>query len=425
MSDGQPSFGKDARVWDVMTSSFVNNVGPPVNIFCGAHEQMGDGRIFWVGGHVNAHVGLASANIFNPTTNAWTVLPDMANPRWYPTVTALPDGRFIVLAGESACNDCWVNVPEIYNPGTNSWTQLTTASQGFPYYPHVYVLPDGRVFVPSTTEEPIVSKVLDLGTNTWTAVGGPAVDGGSSAMYQPWKFIKEGTSTDPDLAVRSTQTTTFTLDLTQPSPVWQQVQSMHHPRTFHVTTLLPDGNVLVTGGGPSTAATDTANAVMQAEIWSPTSQTWTDAASMHAARLYHSTALLVPDGRVLISGGGRFDDTTLPTDQFTAEFFLPPYLFKGPRPSITAAPPTVGLGQVFTVQTPNAAEIASVVLIRYGAVTHHINMGQRMVPLSFTAGSSSLTVTAPASANLVPPGNYMLFIVNGNGVPSVAATIKL
>jgi chitodextrinase len=425
MSDGQPSFGKDARVWDVMTSAFVNNVGPPVNIFCGAHEQMGDGRIFWVGGHVNAHVGLAAANIFNPATNAWTVLPDMANPRWYPSVTALPDGRFFVLAGESACNDCWVNVPEIYNPGTNSWSQLSSASQGFPYYPHVYVLPDGRIFVPSTTEEPIVSKVLDLGTNTWSPVGGPAVDGGSSAMYQPWKFIKEGTSTDPDLAVRSTQTTTFVLDMTQPSPVWQQVQSMHHPRTFHVTTLLPDGNVLVTGGGPSTAATDTANAVMPAELWSPTTQTWTEAASMHAARLYHSTALLVPDGRVLISGGGRFDDTTLPTDQFTAEFFLPPYLFKGPRPTITAAPPTVGLGQVFTVQTPNAAEIASVVLIRYGAVTHHINMGQRMVPLSFSAGSSSLTVTAPASANLVPPGNYMLFIVNGNGVPSVAATIKL
>ena len=144
---------------------------------------------------------------------------------------------------------------------------------------------------------------------------------------------------------------------------------------------------------------------------------------MNAPRLYHSEALLLPDGRVLISGGGRFNGVNEPTDQFSAEFFSPPYLFKGPRPTIAGAPSQLSYGQNFTVQTPDAAQIASVSLIRFGAVTHATNMAQRFIPLSFSAGSGSLTVTAPVNANLAPPGNYMLFIVNANGVPSVAAIV--
>jgi chitodextrinase len=425
MSDGQPSFGRDARTWDPTTSSFTNAVQPPVNIFCGAHEQMADGRIFFAGGHVDAHVGLAAANIFNPVTNTWTALPDMNFPRWYPSVTSLPDGRMLVLSGESSCNDCMVNVPEIYDPATNSWAHLFNTQFQFSYYTHAYVLPDGRVLVPSTSEDPIVSQVLDLNALTWTPVGGPAVDGGSSAMYLPSKIVKGGTSTDPDTALRSAAATTYVLDMTQPSPTWRSVAPMNHARAFHTMTILPDGNVLVTGGGPSTAATDTANAVLPAELWSPVTETWTEMASMSAARLYHSIALLMPDGRVMTSGGGRFDDTTLPTDQFSAEFFSPPYLFKGPRPTITSAPSTLSLGQVFTVQTPDAARIASVSLVRFGTATHTINMSQRFLPLSFNSGSGSLSVTAPANRNLVPPGYYMLFIVDSSGVPSVAAILRI
>jgi hypothetical protein len=158
-------------------------------------------------------------------------------------------------------------------------------------------------------------------------------------------------------------------------------------------------------------------------MWSPTSETWTTMAAMHAPRLYHGTALLLPDGRVVVGGGGRFDPVTLPTDQFTAEFYSPPYLFKGPRPVITSAPPVLQYGQGFTVQTPDASRIASVSLIRFGSTTHQINMAQRYLPLTFTADSNSLTITAPASSNLAPPGFYMLFIIDNLGVPSVAATV--
>jgi len=119
-------------------------------------------------------------------------------------------------------------------------------------------------------------------------------------------------------------------------------------------------------------------------------------------------------------GGGRFADDTEPTDQFSAEFFAPPYLFKGPRPVIASAPSTLSYGQNFTVQTPDAARIAKVVLIRFGTDTHDINMSQRFLPLSFVPGDGSLSVTAPVDGNLAPPANYMLFLVDTLGVPSLA-----
>ncbi len=426
MWDGQ-SFGYDGRVWDTMNNS-VLGASIPSNAFCTGHEQMADGRIFMAGGHAGgAHLGLTASNLFDASTMSWTVLPDMNYPRWYPTVTMLPDGRLFVMSGESSCDGCYVQVPEIYSPATNTWAHLTSAQAQFtfPYYPHMYVLPDGRLLVAGTTEAPIVSQIFDFNAQSWSAVGGPAVDGGSSAMYRPGKILKSGTSVDPDTATRTSMATAYVLDTTQSSPAWRAVAPMNFPRTYHTLTVLPDGNVLATGGGPTTAATDTANATLQAELWSPSTETWTTLGSMSAPRLYHSSALLMPDARVLILGGGRFDDTTAPTDQFSAEFYAPPYLFKGPRPAITSAPASVAIGSQFTVQTPDAARIASVVLMRFGSVTHDINMAQRYVPLTFTAGSGSLTVNAPASSNLATPGNYMLFLVDTNGVPSVSATVRL
>jgi len=424
MHDGQ-SFGYNAWVWDTATNWFTN-VPAPANIFCSGHTQMADGRIFVAGGHNGkAHNGLTIANIFDPATKAWQVLPDMAYPRWYPTAITLPDGRELVLSGETTCNDCVVAIPEAYDPKANTWTQLTSAPFIFSYYPHPYVLSDGRVIVTSTDETPTDSQVLDLTAQTWTAVGGPAVEGGGSVMYAPDKFLKTGTSTDPDAVVRPSSSIASVLDMTQSTPTWQSVAPMNFSRTYHTLTVLPDGNVLVTGGGPTTAVADTANATMTPEMWSPTTQTWTSLTAMNAPRLYHSEAMLMPDARVLVLGSGRAQDGTFPTDQFSAEFFLPPYLFKGPRPVIASAPSSIRFGQPFTVQTPDAASIGSVVLMRFASVTHTFNMGQRYVPLAFTAGSTSLTVTGPANANLATPGNYMLFLLNKAGVPSVAVEVRL
>jgi len=424
MSDAQGNFGMNAWTWDTGNNTLLS-VNAPGNIFCSGHDQTADGRILIAGGHVDAHIGHAMTNVFDPVTSSWSTLPDMANPRWYPSMTTLPDGRELVLSGETNCDGCDVPTPEIYDPVANRWSQLTSAQFTFPYYPHPFVLPDGRVLVSSTAEAPVQSQVLDLTALRWSAIGGAAVEGGTAAMYLPGKVLKTGTSVDPDTATRNSTAVAYVLDTTVATPTWRQVGSMNFPRTYVTLTLLPDGTVLGTGGGPTTAATDTARATLPAEFWSPVSEGWTTLASMHAPRLYHSNALLMPDGRVLVLGGGRFDNATVSTDQFSAEFFVPPYLFKGPRPTITAAPTTVLYGQPFTVQTPDATRIAKVVLMRFASVTHCINMGQRYVPLSFTAGSGTLTVTAPANRNLATPGNYMLFLVDTNGVPSVSAAVRL
>jgi hypothetical protein len=423
--DGQ-SQGWDARVWDPRFNMFFIDTPAPSNIFCVGLEQTADGRVLVVGGHVTGHTGITAANVFDPDTLAWTPLAQMVYPRWYPTLTELPDGRFIVQSGETNCDGCDVATPEIFDLAANTWTELSGSQFKFNFYPHSFVLPDGRLLVSSNIETPMVSQVLDLGTGAWTAIGGPAVDGGSAVMYLPGKVLKTGTTFDPGDTGTASSASAYVLDATQPSPTWQQVASMNMPLSYHTMTMLPDGTVLLTGGGLTTAATDTANAVLHPQIWSPTTQTFTTLGStMNAPRLYHSSALLMPDGRVLAAGGGRADDVTASTDQFSNEFFAPPYLFKGPRPVITSAPTTVPYGQQFVVQTPDAARIGQVSLIRYGATTHTVDMGQRFVPLTFAVGTGSLTVTAPPNGNWAPPGNYMLFIVDTTGVPSVAATVRL
>jgi hypothetical protein len=141
--------------------------------------------------------------------------------------------------------------------------------------------------------------------------------------------------------------------------------------------------------------------------------------------------LLLPDGRVLSAGGGICGTCdTVGYLAKNAEIFSPPYLFQAdgtlaPRPTIDSAPSTTNYGAQMQIATGNAASISKVALVRLGAVTHSDNMEQRYIPLSFTAGASTLTATAPANANIAPPGYYMLFIIDGNGVPSVASMVSV
>ena len=196
--------------------------------------------------------------------------------------------------------------------------------------------------------------------------------------------------------------------------------------------MLADGTVLATGGNSSGAGLVDLNAgVYAAEQWNPASGQWRTLAAESITRQYHSTALLLPDGRVLSSGGGICGTC----DQVgylgkNAQIFSPPYLFQAdgtlaPRPTIDSAPAATSYGAAMEIATANPASIQKVALVRLGAVTHSNNMEQRYIPLSFTAGAASLTATAPANANIAPPGFYMLFIIDANGVPSVARMVTV
>ena len=408
------------RVWDPATGQIALVPNPFYNLFCAGHSQLADGRILIVGGYDPPNLGAPNANIFDPVTQTWSALPNMAYRRWYPTSTTLPDGRALITSGAQTCLTCWTDVPEIFNPATNTFSTLPSARLGVPYYPFMYVLPDGRVLDAGANENPVETRVLDLNTGLWSMVDPIVVDGHTSVMYRPGKIFKSGTATDSGYAGNSAATA-YVLDMNQPSPAWRQVAPMAFPRSFHNSTILPDGNVLITGGGTALDGYDVSKAILDAEIWNSTTETFQTVARAAIPRLYHATALLLPDGRVLMAGSGNDGPAV---NQTRAELYSPPYLFKGARPTISDAPAVIQYGASFTVQTPDAASIASVALIRPGAVTHSFDEDQRFLSLSFTAGAGSLNIQAPANANLAPPGYYMLFLVNSNGVPSIARFMR-
>jgi Domain of unknown function (DUF4082)/Galactose oxidase-like, Early set domain/Bacterial Ig-like domain/Fibronectin type III domain len=427
----QPDSG--AFVWDPTTNTFTPIPDTFANPSCGGNNALPDGRIITVGGGgitplqtANSFVG-ANTNVtgYQEANQTWGDLASNAFPTWYASTTVLADGNLLRLGGaDPGVNNGYPEMPEEYFPATNQWTTLSNNPTPMPMYPFTYVRPDGTVAVTGSTEVPEPLMIYNPTTETWTTSDPNAVDGGSSAMYDTGKVIKAGSSYG-NLAVgvnNPSAATAYITDLTQATPTWTQTGSMAYPRSFLNLTPLPDGTVLATGGGTTTNAGNTSDGVLPAEDWNPATGQWTTWASMAVSRLYHSIAMLLPDGTVLVAGSG---DKPGVLNEQNAQIFSPPYLFKGPRPTITSSPSVVQYGSSFQVSTPDAASITSVSLIRTGAVTHSFDESARRVSLSFTASSGALNVQAPATGGDAPPGNYMLFIVNSNGVPSVASWVDL
>jgi plastocyanin len=409
-----------AQVFNPASGVFTNvpNTHNP-NIECAGMAPLPDGRILVVGGLP----GNSFADLFDPATQSWVALPNMHNARFYPTVTTLPDGRMLVVGGD---NNGTVNTPstsEIYNQITNSWT-LPFASQNVPYYPHMFVLPNGTLVETGASEFPDVTRTLNVATQTWTTIDPNVVDGESSVMYLPGLIMKEGTASDDTGTTTPSAATTYVIDMTKPSPKWVRTGDMNFGRATNTQLVtLPDGNVMVFNGGSTVGGMDLSKGILAAEQWSPITKTWSIMASMVTPRLYHSSAVLLPDGRVFVGGTG--DDAGVP-DELNYEIYSPPYLFKGARPTITSVSGgAISYGSSFFVETPDGASITSVALMGPGAATHGDDMNQRFVPLSFTQTTGGLTVQAPANANLAPPGHDMLFIVNNRGVPSIAKFVTI
>jgi hypothetical protein len=420
--DGPPSNGgSSALSWNPANGVFTAIPNNITNMFCNSAVALADGRILAIGGHADFGVGLRDADIYDPLTKQWTAAGPMNHPRWYPTATVLPDGRVLAMSGSDTCETCIVATPEIYNPTTNNWTDIPSANFTMAFYPLMFVLPDGRVLEAGATRAPVVTKVLDLTTMTWSVVDPVPRDAHSAVMYEPGKIMKSGSSADVSVSTAPSNSTTFTLDMTQPSPTWQQTPDMAYARSFHNLTLLPDGNVLTVAGDATLDGVDYAHSVLNAELWTPGTQTWRTLAAQQNGRLYHGSAVLLLDGRVLVAGSGRVG----PAPQFSGEIFSPPYLFKGPRPTISSSPATAGLGASFFVGTPDAASVSTVALLRISSQTHSFNMDQRRLVLNFSQAAGGLNVTAPANHNLAPPGYYVLFLLSSAGVPSVGAVIQI
>lgn len=422
----------DPRLWDPATQTVTPLAIPDYDLFCSGHSFLGDGKLLVTGGHVDDGVGESKASLYDHRTNSWSLLGNMNAGRWYPTNTTLGSGDVLVLAGTTTGYANVNPLPQVWQAESGTWRDLSTALQGnYPawadFYPFLYQASSGKVFAAGPQQ---TSRYLDTsGTGAWTDVAASSLsyrDYGSSVMYDDGKVLIVG-GNPRDIAVPPAilpSATAEVIDLNAPTPSWRSVAPMSVGRRHLNATLLPDGMVLVTGGSSFPGFDEPAGSVLYAEMWDPADETWSILAGHTRYRGYHSNALLLPDGRVLMAGGGH-PDPPGGTAQPNIEIYSPPYLFQGARPTITSAPQQVLYGETFFVGTPAPQDIASVSWIRLSSTTHAFNQNQRINRLSFSQVPGGLSVTAPASGNLAPPGHYMLFILNGSGVPSVAQIIRV
>jgi len=408
-----------ATVWDPVTGTQTPvNVDTGFNIFCSGLAHLVDGRMFMAGGNKDQQLnGIVQTHLFDPATNSWTLGPNMAAGRWYPTVTPLNNGEMLITSGR-------VDTPEVRTLAGNL-RSLSSASLSLPLYPWMDVAPSGLAFYSGPDQT--LRALNPSGTGSWQTFGQRDSinrDYGGHAIFDIGKMlVAGGGSSTKDARV---------VDFNGPTPQVSPTAPMAFGRRQHNLTVLADGSVLATGGNSSGASLVDLNAgVYPAELWSPATGQWRTLAAMQVTRQYHSTALLLPDGRVLSAGGGICGTCdTVGYLAKNAEIFSPPYLFQAdgtlaPRPAIDAAPASTTYGATMAVGTPDPASISKVALIRLGAVTHSNNMEQRYIPLSFSRGATTITATAPNNSNIAPPGIYMLFIVDANGVPSLARMVSV
>ena len=418
----------------------LNDGTTNANLFCSGHAFLPDGRLLVAGGHLADSHGLTQATIYDSAANTWTPTAVMNDGRWYPTAITLPTGSVLVLSGsyfDPTQNQVVNNlVPQIWSDG--NFTGIASMGAAFDLFPRVHVASTGIVYMTSLVQ----TWALDVsGGGTWTPLPNVLKPNGlcdyaPSVLYDVDKVLFAGGGNPPTANAE-------TIDLSQAQPAWVTTNPMNFPRRQHNGTILPDGTVLVTGGTRGGGAPGTAEAfndldpgqpVHIAELWDPKTGQWTMLAAENTDRCYHSTAVLLPDGTVLSAGGGEFilnegtpqQVANNPQDtHYDAQVFSPPYLFKGPRPQITSAPDSVNYGGTFEIGTAQPEQIATISLIRLSSVTHSFNSGQRINFLPAQVAGGTLTATAPPNANVCPPGHYMLFIVNLQGVPSVAKIIQV
>ncbi|HEY2323480.1 MAG TPA: galactose oxidase-like domain-containing protein [Thermoanaerobaculia bacterium] len=410
----------ESWLWNPKTGHFSKVENPYASVFCSGHSFLPDGTLLVTGGHhYRDGDGEKTATLFHTVTKQWTKGPNMNGGRWYPTNLTLRNGDVVTMSGSQNGSDAIIPnpLPQVWQTATSTWRDLTGAIRTLDLYPQVLLAPDGRAFV--VGPQPQTLYLETAGTGSWKdglQTSGVYRDYGSAVEYEPGKVLIVGGGPPVNTAE--------IIDLNAGSPKWTMTEPMKFSRRQLNATILPDGKVLVTGGSSAPGFNNAEGSVFAAEMWDPATGKWTTMASMKVRRLYHSTAVLLPDGRVLSAGGGMpASPEGGDTDHRDAEIYSPPYLFNGPRPAITAAPDRVGFGEEFRVETPEGANIEQVTWIRLSSVTHAFYQSQRFNRLHIVSKDAGhVVVTAPSNAEC-PPGPYLLFVLNGRGVPSVGKVV--
>lgn len=425
-------FTTRVTLWDPLTGVHVQtNNDTNSDLFCAGSAQMWDGKVLFAGGdsgRSGVNGPLMNTSIYDPETNTWRQVANMAAPRWYASVAALGTGELLTYAGTYFPDP----IAEVFQLD-ETWRTLSSVplTNGLSeYYQWMQTTPDGDVMTFGPQNRIATIKTDGNGQ----LIEGPLRDSfaerwyGSYAMYDIGKVLvtggtqKDGGDTSYNSSVVIDTATRQTSDT---SP-------MIHKRSQHNLTILADGSVLASGGNTDGETLISIDAgVYQPEIWSPASGQWREMNDMQINRQYHSVALLLPDGRVLSAGGGYCGDCNLVGyHEQNAEIFSPPYLFANDdtaavRPSVNSTSEAIDYREEFSVTSNQATRITKAHLIKPGAVTHSQNQDQRLVPLSFVSNGNTVQLTAPDNRNIAPPGYYMLFLVNDDGVPSLGEMLKL
>jgi FtsP/CotA-like multicopper oxidase with cupredoxin domain len=440
--------GDQARLWEQATGLYTHPVNQPygltqdANIWSGAHAHLNDaaGTVLVHGGFAVNGPGVGPDTerrsfLFHPATNEFSQTADMHGQRFYPTTITLADGRALTLYGTnnaSAAGELVTSSFEIFDPaGGGSWSAPESLPFNYFYYPWTFLLPSGDLFVagpqkPARRFDPAATPIGDPAAgqyNQFFDFRGPVAGGnmeGTAVLlplkpphYEPRVLILGG-SMPPDGQVDTAEW----IDLSVAAPAWQPLPPLNVARDRVNSVLLPDGRVMVAGGvgyltdgGP-------------VEIFDPEDPTagFQMGPSMQHKRGYHSAAILLPDGSVIMGGdkAGQQEGGTVPNERYR-----PSYFFK-PRPTIAAFPTNIAYGAGFSIQTSTPTAIAEVVLMRAGAVTHGFNHNQRYVGCAITGTTATqVQATAPPDGNVAPPGHYLLFLVDDDRIPSTGVWIHL
>lgn len=451
----------NSRLFNLNGGPLIETIGSPTtDVFCAGHSLLSDGRLLVAGGtkewggdheghgHNLNFLGDHASWIYYPRARDWQRVRDMnfepgqtaGGGRWYPTLVTLANGESLAAAGHPFETDSRHNndTPERYAPAADFWTLLTAErlDQGVRsrYYPRFHLLPDGNVFFVSPVSNACRIWNPFIGQTVGSTIGAP----GAPLYDASWDFPSVLLPLLPEDGYRprvmiSGETQAKRIDLSQPNPSWQNTAARTgaaagRRRRFACAVQLPTGDVFVTGG--VNGGSSDADAVLEAEIYSPgidwdtgqytAAESWTSTDPATVRRNYHSTALLMPNGRVWTAGSSKNADAGDPgtVGELRIELYLPDYDGDPNRPQITAAPPSAGYGQTFEVRCPEAEQIRRVALTRCGSVTHAFDADQRYVGLAFQHGEGDrLLVTAPPNSRIAPPGYYLLWVLDQNHLP--------
>lgn len=448
----------------------------PAPIYCSGMSLLADGRLFIVGGNLARAPRLAGRNqafLFDPETEKWTRVPRPkgSEGRWYPSQVRLGDGRVLTLSGYTQHgSEQKSKTIEIYTPpkpgtkGTGHFRLIKPEDSRSPgLYPHLWLMPSGNVFMGGPggydswflnpdESEPWFNENSDPSFDEkYPDDAFPKERGYSTGVLRPdgenfpsrvtliggVNYEDNSVGKSGDLATKTTETFDWSLDGTDlTGPHWEDDAPLNVARMNMNTVLLPDLTEVTIGGGAGEFGDAAEYSVVapgerkdlrprrQVELFDPAAGEWRLGPAQREDRAYHSTALLLPDGRVWSAGddyhphGGSKHGGWPVSD--TGEIYSPPYLFKGERPKIVSTPRKLTWGENFAPVTSGPA-VTRMVLASPSAVTHANDMNQRVIPLDFDGSMASV----PSNPNVAPPGWYMLFVLTDNGVPSVAKWVQI